>query len=109
MASKKTLSLNQKKTKTFKTVMLTLAAIFILAFLMSFDAIALPVAKALNMEVDEVQSAAASIIPLVAGAIIIYAGVTVMAIPVLGAALVLVGAITVFIAVKPLLADRLDD
>lgn len=85
------------KNNLLKWAMIVAAVIALLSLLVgAFDGLAAPVAKMLNKPVESVKGVARTMAAVAIGALVLMAGVMVIgAVPVLGVALLAVGAMTV--------------
>lgn len=90
------------KNKFWGKIMSIIAVVILFAFLLTFDAIAAPVAKVFKAPVQAVVNTAKTILFAGIGVFLIYSGVMALAVPVVGVALIAVGAGLLFLAIKPL-------
>jgi len=79
------------KSKWFNILMVIIVVIMLLSFLLSFEPVAKVVADTVGKPIQAVKDFAKTVLLVAIGAFLITSGVAAMAVPVLGAALIIVG------------------
>lgn len=87
--------------RLFKIIVSIAAIIALLAIIMQFDAVSVPISNALNVAHEKFSYYTKTALWLSVGLILIIAGVNSMAVPLVGIALIVVGAALLIMAVWP--------
>jgi len=95
--------------KKNKNIVMVLAGLMLLALLLCFEKIAEAVGGVLNIDGSEITKWARVVLSAAIGTFLVYSGAAAMAVPFVGASLIVVGAVTVIWALWPLYQDTMDD
>lgn len=98
--------MKMKMKRLFKILLYVAAVIAVLAVILQFDAVSAPVANALNVAQEKISYWSKTALWLSVGVILIIAGASSMAVPLIGISLIVVGAALLIMAVWPSIFSR---